>query len=64
MRVKETCAGWENGWSVSTWTRWLPQWNPPPSNSMSRRRLPVAVRSRVDVLDVEGRLIDFKTAFR
>src|ERR1039458_3973330 len=41
-RARETCAGWGNGWSPSTWTRWPPPWNPPPSNSMYRARSPAS----------------------
>ena len=41
-RARETCAGWGKGSSPSTWTRWRPPWNLPPSNSMCRARSPAS----------------------
>ena len=63
-RVRETCAGWERSWSPSTWTRWLPRGPAAVELEVQGEIGGVAVRGRVDVLDVEGRLIDFKTASR
>src|ERR1022692_3306917 len=61
-RVRETCGGWGNGWSPS---KVAPTVEPAAVELDVQGEISgVAVRGRVDVLDVEGRLIDFKTASR